>query len=145
MVVSERKPLEHYLGLKYPVILEPSPEGGYFAQIKELPGCFAQGETVEEAMEMLDTARRLWLETAYEDGFEISEPHGEREYSGKFFIRAPKSLHRALDIMADKEGVSLNQYLVATLSKAVGVKENTPGWVPAHTKPGANARKSRRS
>lgn len=121
---TERKPLEYYLNLKYPVTLEAAPEGGYFVQIEDLPGCYSQGETTEEAMEMIEEARQLWLESAYEDGLDIPLPRGEREYSGKFNVRFPKSLHRRLDQMADREGVSLNQFLVSTLSKAAGVEEN---------------------
>jgi hypothetical protein len=50
-------------------------------------------------------------------------PRSEETYSGKFFIRAPKSLHRKLAKMAEKEGVSLNQYLVATLAEpSAGMK-----------------------
>ena len=124
MVTStKRQPLEYYLGLKYPVTIEEAPEGGYFAEIKDLPGCFAQGETVAEAYEMIEIARRMWLEVAYEDGQDIPLPRELDQYSGKFFIRTPKSLHRRLDQLADMEGVSLNQFLVSTLSKAVGQEE----------------------
>lgn len=118
-----RKPLEYYLGLKYPVTLEAAPEGGYFIEIEDLPGCYSQGETVEEALEMIEESRRLWLESAYEDGLDIPLPSDRERYSGKFFIRAPKSLHRKLDQMAKREGVSLNQYLVATLARSVGIEE----------------------
>ena len=119
----ERKPLEYYLGLKYPVTLHTSPEGGYAVEIEDLPGCISQGDTDEEALEMIEEARRMWLEVAYENGQDIPEPRSEQKYSGKFFIRAPRSLHRKLDQMAKREGVSLNQYLVATLSRSVGMEE----------------------
>jgi antitoxin HicB len=121
---TDRKPLEYYLNLKYPVTFEAAPEGGYFVQIEDLQGCYSQGETVEEAMEMIEEARQLWLESAYEDGLDIPLPRGEREYSGKFNVRFPKSLHRRLDQMADREGVSLNQFLVSTLSREVGLEES---------------------
>jgi antitoxin HicB len=131
-----QKPLDYFLKLRYPVTLIPDETGGYAVEIEGLPGCFSQGETVEEALQMIDEARRLWLEVAYEDGYEIPLPHEEREYSGKFFIRAPKSLHRTLDILADREGVSLNQFLVATLSKAVGMSQAKGGLAPAPPRPG---------
>lgn len=124
MVTEEkRKPLEYYLGLKYPVTLIPAEEGGYVADIEDLPGCFTQGETLEETYANIEEAKRLWIEVAYEDGQDIPEPRGEAEYSGKFFIRAPKSLHRKLDQMARREGVSLNQYLVTTLAHSIGMEE----------------------
>jgi hypothetical protein len=39
-----------------------------------------------------------------------------REYSGKFNVRLPPSLHAALASEADAEGVSLNQLVVAKLA-----------------------------
>jgi len=39
-----------------------------------------------------------------------------REYSGKFNVRLPKSLHAALANEAEAEGVSLNQLVVAKLA-----------------------------
>ncbi|MDP2744550.1 MAG: type II toxin-antitoxin system HicB family antitoxin [Dehalococcoidia bacterium] len=119
----ERKPLEYYLSLKYPVTIHAAHEGGYVAEIEDLPGCLAQGETLDEAYELIEEARKMWLDVAYEEGLGIPEPRGEQEYSGKFFIRAPKSLHRSLDQMAKREGVSLNQYLVTTLARSIGMKE----------------------
>jgi antitoxin HicB len=120
----ERKPLEYYLSLKYPSSIEEAPEGGYFIQIKDLPGCYSQGETVEESLKNIEEARKLWIESMYEDGNEIPLPGTtKKQYSGKFNVRVPKSLHRKLDEMAEKEGVSLNHYLVSTLSRAVGQEE----------------------
>lgn len=40
-----------------------------------------------------------------------------REYSGKFNVRVPKSLHAALVNEAEAEGVSLNQLVVAKLAR----------------------------
>jgi hypothetical protein len=37
-------------GLKFTVILREEPEGGYSAQVVELPGCISQGETREETL-----------------------------------------------------------------------------------------------
>ena len=121
----EHKPLEYYLELTYPVTITPDITGGYVAEIEELPGCFTQGETLEEVYENMVEARQLWLESAYEDGLDIPLPGEDRQYSGKFNVRFPKSLHRRLDRMADKEGVSLNQFLVSTLSRVVGIEEGS--------------------
>jgi len=120
----ERKPLKYYMELKYPVTIHIAPEGGFVAEIEDLPGCLAQGETLVEAYEEIEIARKLWLETTYEDGQDIPLPRDDREYSGKFIVRVPKSLHRKLDSLADKEGTSLNQYVVSQLSRIVGVAES---------------------
>lgn len=42
------------------IIFEPAEEGGYTATIPELPGAISEGETLDEAREMvLDAAREL--------------------------------------------------------------------------------------
>jgi len=73
----ESKSLDYYLKLKYPITLYPEPEGGYVAEIKELPGCLTQGDTLEEVMANIEDARCLWLETAYDYGDEIPLPSTE--------------------------------------------------------------------
>lgn len=35
---------------KYTVILHPAEEGGYWAEVPVLPGCYSQGETVDETL-----------------------------------------------------------------------------------------------
>jgi uncharacterized protein (DUF1778 family) len=48
----------------------------------------------------------------------------EKAYSGKVNLRMPKSLHRDLARRAEKEGVSLNQFMVVALARAVGEEES---------------------
>jgi antitoxin HicB len=64
-----------YLNLKYPITLYPDVEGGYVAEIKDLPGCLTQGETLQEVIDNMDEARELWLETAYESNDNIPLPN----------------------------------------------------------------------
>jgi len=113
----EQSPLEYYLKLQYPITLYPDIEG-YVAQIKDLPGCLTQGETLEETMTNINEARELWIETAYEVGDNIPLPSTDDNYSGKLMLRMPKSLHRRLSETAEREGVSLNQYIVSLVSAA---------------------------
>ncbi len=112
----EQQSLEDCLSLQYLVTLYPASEGGYVAQIKDLPECLTQGETLEETVSNINEARELWIETAYEAGDEIPLP-STTDYSGKLLLRMPKSLHRCLAETADRENVSLNQYIVSLLSK----------------------------
>lgn len=45
---------------KITIIYEPAPEGGFTAYIPEVPGAISEGETIEEAREMvLDALREL--------------------------------------------------------------------------------------
>lgn len=114
----KNKPLEYYLILRYAISLYPDPEGGYTVLIKDLPGCMSVGETLSEAMENIEEARELWIETAYECGHEIPLPATEVRYSGSLSLQIPKSLHLSLAEKAEREGVSLDQYILVVLSKA---------------------------
>lgn len=48
-------------------VLTPDPDGGYVAQIAELPGAISQGETVEEALANVREAAELYLEDATDE------------------------------------------------------------------------------
>lgn len=94
-------------------------DGTYFARIVEFRGCMTEGDTYEEAFENLEDAMAAWVEVHLEDGDPIPEPLTVEQYSGKFLMRVPKSLHRELARRAELEGVSLNQYALTTLSKCM--------------------------
>ena len=36
--------------MEYTIIVHKAEEGGYWVEVPALPGCFSQGETIEEAM-----------------------------------------------------------------------------------------------
>jgi len=116
-----KKDLEHYLHLRYPMEIVQAEEGGYFAQIPDLPGCMAQGANVEEVVSSLEAAKRAWIEVRLDDGLEVPPPHETvEEYSGRFLMRVPKSVHRELATRAQRDGTSLNQYVLHLLSLALG-------------------------
>lgn len=100
----------------YERVLIPEEEGGFSAYIPEFEGCIAQGETADEALTALHDTAISWLEAELEAGKDIPEPWNLQEFSGKLLLRLPKSLHQQLARLANKEGVSLNQYLVSKLS-----------------------------
>jgi antitoxin HicB len=112
--------IDYYLKLPYTVELRETPGAGWFARIAELPGCMSQGDSGEEALSMIQEAKELWLEVALDEGKPIPEPRGASEYSGKFVLRLPPSLHRNLAEEANRENVSLNQYIHHALAHAVG-------------------------
>lgn len=109
-----------YMELPYNYIIQPvNDESGfyYYARVLELDGCQSTGETFEEAYENIKEAMEGWIETKLEGGFEIPLPVGYDDFSGKFLVRIPKSLHYRLSVEAEQEGVSLNQYALYKLSK----------------------------
>jgi antitoxin HicB len=72
--------------------------GGYFVEFPDLPGCMSDGETIEEAIANAEDAKRCWIAAMREAGRPIPRPSVEpaEGYSGKWQLRAPKSLHRRL-------------------------------------------------
>lgn len=112
------KTIEYYINLPYRLEIVPDrDEGGYVARYPELPGCITVGETLEDAVKNATDAKKVWLEAALENDTEIAEPACLDDFSGKFKLRIPKSLHRTLAENSKKEGVSMNQYCVYLLSK----------------------------
>ena len=113
----------HGLMQSYPIeVLKDKNENysGWYARVVELPGCMTQADTFAELSEMIREAMAVWIETALEDGETIPLPRSEEDYSGRFVIRIPKSLHKELVEMAEQEGVSLNTYVNVALGKTVG-------------------------
>ncbi|GGJ10858.1 DNA repair protein HhH-GPD [Alicyclobacillus cellulosilyticus] len=117
--MSQQKNLEYYMKLPYRIVLYPAQEGGFVVEIPELPGCLTQADTIQEAYEMIEDAKRAWIETALEEGMDIPEPQQNDDYSGRFVVRIPRSLHRALAEAAERENVSLNQYVVYQLARSM--------------------------
>jgi len=64
---------------KYEIIIYWSNEDQVFvAEVPELPGCVAHGNTQEAALTHAGEAIQLWIDTAREFGDPIPEPKGER-------------------------------------------------------------------
>ncbi len=126
MTTTTRRTLSDYLAMPYPFNVLADPDGGYVVVFPDLPGCMTQVETLAELALLAEDARSGWIETEYEQGHDIPLPSHREEYSGKFVVRLPRSLHRALAAAAEREHVSLNQYVLALLSAG-------PAWAPSET------------
>jgi len=64
---------------KYEILIYWNDEDNIFiAEIPELPGCMAHGDTQEEALRNVKEAAKLWIETANEFGDPVPEPKGRR-------------------------------------------------------------------
>lgn len=116
----DKSEVERYAALPYPVEIMPDEDGeGFNAAVPLLKGCMAFGETVEEAYAALQDVKRAWFEIALSKGWRIPELPAldEKAYSGEFRVRLPRYLHRALAQLAEEEGTSLNQLVVALLSE----------------------------
>jgi len=64
---------------KYEIILYWSNEDhAFIAEVPELPGCMAHGDSQDEALKNVNDAMQLWIDTARECGDPIPQPKGER-------------------------------------------------------------------
>jgi predicted RNase H-like HicB family nuclease len=121
MNTKETRAAEYYMGLEYPITVYKAEEGGYVAEIEDLPGCITEGESLQEVINKIEEVKKAWIEVAYEDGVKIPLPRNEREYSGKFVTRIPKYLHQHLAELAAQENVSLNQMVETILSAGISI------------------------
>ena len=65
--------------MRYTVILEQEPDGGYVATIPALPGCVTQGDTRDEVMKNIREAANLYIEDCIASGDPVPAEAG-REY-----------------------------------------------------------------
>jgi antitoxin HicB len=118
----------------YARIILPDSDGSFRGEILEFPGCIVTGDTAAKALEALEDAADGWVRAALEKGQPIPQPiDNNNEYSGKLVLRIPKSLHKKATWLAEREGVSLNQFITASLSESVGGKYYSNIFVSAVT------------
>lgn len=66
--------VEEILAKPYSRVLVPEENGGYSARMLEFKGCFAEGDTSEEALRNLESAAESWLLACLDLGQPIPEP-----------------------------------------------------------------------
>lgn len=91
----------------------------YCAYLEEVPEVSAYGTTVEKAIKELQTVYKEWLKICRENKYPVPKPLNLNDYSGKFVVRIPKSLHKRLTELAKKENVSLNQELLYCITRGI--------------------------
>jgi RNA polymerase sigma-B factor len=93
--------------------------GGWTAQVEELPGCTSQGATPQEAAAGVESAISAWIADAEAQGREVPKPRSAASHSGRLLVRMPQSLHAELARAAEREEISLNQFITGSLASAV--------------------------
>ena len=84
----------------YAIRIEPLPRdegGGFLVTLPDLPGCVADGETIDAAIAEAHDAFKAWAAAEQQDKGALPVP---KTYSGQFVQRIPKSLHRRLTARA---------------------------------------------
>ena len=107
--------------VEYPFEVRPLSKeegGGYSIYFPDLPGCWSDGASPEEAIENGRDALQSWLAVAQEFGDDIPRPFSA--VSGRFVQRVPRSLHARLIARAKAEGVSLNTLVVSRVPQGIG-------------------------
>lgn len=67
---------------KYEIIIYWSEQDqAFLAEVPELPGCMADGQTSAEALANVETMIAEWIETAQELGRTIPQPKGRLAYA----------------------------------------------------------------
>jgi len=89
---------------------------GYVATVPEFKNLSAFGETQDEALKEARIVLEGYIEAYKTDNIPLPEPHQAADYSGQTRLRMPRDLHRALAIASQRQGVSLNTYMIMLLS-----------------------------
>ncbi|PIP78473.1 MAG: hypothetical protein COW85_04035 [Ignavibacteria bacterium CG22_combo_CG10-13_8_21_14_all_37_15] len=123
--MKKNKSLGYYLNLPYKIDLHFEPgDKTWVAAHPELGSgtCYAIGVSIDEALQLLEEEKKFIIEFALNEEKEIPEPVFETEDlpSGQFVLRVPKTLHKKIKDLAEKENISLNQYVAFVLSSHVG-------------------------
>ena len=126
----------------YPAVFSPEKGGGYSVFFKDIEGCYACGDSLEDAIFMAEDALGLMLWHLEEEGKKIPSPSkaegiklkkGEFinfikadtiEYAKKVSNRAVKktlSIPEWLNIKAEAAGVNFSQVLQDALKEKLGL------------------------
>jgi len=130
VIDTDSATVESHLKRPYTRLLVPEDDGTFRAEILEFPGCIATGDTAAEALMSLDDVAYSWLMAVLSRKQSVPEPIDNHDFSGRVVARFPKSLHKKATRIAELEGISLNQLIVASLAQYVGeksaVKQQSP-------------------
>ncbi len=54
--------------MRYSVVVHGTDEGGFWVEVPALPGCYSQGESIEESLRNVGEAIALYLEALEDQG-----------------------------------------------------------------------------
>lgn len=115
--------VQELLRQPYHKLISTTVEGDVIVAVPELPDCWTVAETEAAALAQLPEAMGVWFESALVRNEPIPAPFPERDPSGKVLVQMPEVLHEHLQRQAEREGVSLNQRIVALLAHACGERD----------------------
>lgn len=108
---------------QYPLSIFWSPEDkGFIAEVPDLPGCSAWGTTAAESAREARHAVAAWRKAAKSAKRSIPEARvvaPVSSYSGKLLVHVPKCLHARLAREAERQGVSLDEWVASKLARPI--------------------------
>lgn len=122
--VKEALDPKEILKLPYHRVIVADEDGSFVATISEFPGCIAVSDTAIDALAALEDVALGWLAGVVARNQPVPTPEVESEYSGKLVLRLPKSLHGRAAKLAERDGVSLNQFMLMAIATHVGKVES---------------------
>ena len=102
---------------KYTINIYWDDEHGKFkAYVPEFEDLTAYGDSYQEAFSAIQEALNKKIEELKNENLTLPQALTISRYSGQLRLRMPKTLHQELTQEAEKEGISLNAYMVYLLS-----------------------------
>ena len=91
--------------------------GGWLVTFPDLPGCTADGDSIEEAVAQAALAERAWIEANARWG-------GKPPVAGRRLVaQVPRELLESLEARASREGVSLEHLVAGFISQGLAGSE----------------------
>lgn len=72
-IINQIKDKDYYMNQRYKILLWQDDDNSWNVEIPALPGCRSDGETVDEALKMIEDAKFAWIDMVYDDGGIIPE------------------------------------------------------------------------
>ncbi len=88
-----------------------------------IEGCVGGGESLEEAVADAKENLEIFLEYLKDEKLILPEEYAENEYNGKIALRLAKSTHKKVSEMAEREGISINTFLISAVENYLGLKQ----------------------
>ena len=120
MATPAARSLSEYVDLPYHLTIAhdagASADEAWVAQVEELDGCEARGSTPQDAAAHVREALEAWIALALARGKQVPVPRPPATHSGRLLLRMAPSLHADLARAAEREDVSLNQFVSSALA-----------------------------
>ena len=105
---------------EFPFVVKPvnKEEYGvkYVVEYVDFPGITGGGDTPEEAIKIATEGFNMFVDVLEEEGKSI-QTFTHINYTGRVTLRVPKTMHMRITEMAEREGVSLNTYILDAISQ----------------------------